>query len=266
MSSNHHKPRKEFGQNFLIDQAVIQKIISTINSKQDQTIIEIGPGLGAITKLILNNCAKLIAIEIDHDLCDQLNMEFSQEIIDNKLKIINQNVLKIDLSSLTDNNNLRIVGNLPYNISTPLLFKLFAHALYIQDMHFLLQKEVAERLVADFGNKQYGRLSIMAQYHSKINIMFYVGAKSFNPIPKIESCMVRFVPHINLPIVAYDYQHFYQLVTAAFSQRRKILSNSIKQYCNASDLKLLGIDPMVRPEQLSVADFVKISNSLTMVN
>lgn len=223
--------------------------------------------MGAITKYLIANRSKLIAIEIDSNLCSKLTEQFLEEIINNRLKIINQNVLKIDLLALSDHNKqLRIVGNLPYNISTPLLFKLFNYASSIEDMHFLLQKEVAERLVAEPNNKQYGRLSIMAQYHAKINIMFYVGAKSFSPIPKVESSMVRFVPYIKLPHIANDYQHFYKLVTAAFSQRRKILSNSLKQYCSASNLKLLEIDPMTRPEQLSVADFVKISNSLTKIN
>ena len=260
-----HKPRKEFGQNFLIDQLVIEEIITAINIKKDQTIIEIGPGLGAITTSIIANCAKLIAIEIDRDLFNKLTQKFQHAISNNQLTIINQDVLNIDFFSLlSPNHKARIVGNLPYNISTPLLFKLFGCSSLINDMHFLLQKEVAERLGSAPNSKQYGRLSIMAQYHSKIDTMFHVGAKSFNPVPKVESCMVRFVPHTILPVKANDYEHFYKLVTAAFCQRRKILSNSLKQYCSASSLELLGVNPMARPEQLSVADFVKISNSLTL--
>lgn len=244
---------------------MIRKIIEIINPQKDQTIIEIGPGLGAITKLIIANCAKLIAIEIDNNLSEQLTLKFQPEIINHQLQIINQDVLKINLPVILNLINLkiiRIVGNLPYNISTPLLFKLFAHTPLIQDMHFLLQKEVAERLVSPPNSKQYGRLSIMAQYHCKISIMLYVAANAFNPSPKVESCMVRFVPYVALPNIAKDYAHFYKLVTAAFSQRRKILSNAIKQYCNSAHLESLGIDPMVRPEQLNIADFVKISNSL----
>lgn len=272
LTNHYHKPRKELGQNFLIDIAVIQQIITKINLQPDQIIIEIGPGLGAITKYIVDNCAKLITIEIDNNLCTKLTKQFSQAIIRQHLNIINQNVLTIDFISLIESNNLandldqdnkiRMVGNLPYNISTPLLFKLFSYASLIKDMHFLLQKEVAERLIADPDNKRYGRLSIMAQYHANMSIMFYVGAESFSPSPKVDSCFIRFVPHTSLPYKAHDYQHFYKLVTVAFSQRRKIISNALKSYCNADYLASLGIDPKCRPEQLSVADFVKISNEL----
>lgn len=264
--SSNHKPRKQLGQNFLTDQSVIHQIIATINLKKDQSIIEIGPGLGAITRYIIQNCAKLIAIEIDYSLCAKLTNQFATEIINHQIKIINHNVLQVDFLTLLDNNKVRIVGNLPYNISTPLLFKLFSYALHVDDMHFLLQKEVAERLVAAPNNKQYGRLSIMAQYHANMNIMFHVGSHAFNPAPKVESCFVRFVPHIILPDKANNYDHFYKLVTAAFCQRRKILSNALKQYGSANDLNNLGIDPKIRPEQLTVADFVKISNKFSITN
>lgn len=260
---SEHKPNKRLGQNFLIDPFVIQQIVKTINPDKDDVIIEIGPGLGAITAQIIKGCAKLISIEIDTKLCSSLSCKFNQAIVNNKLYIINQNVLNLDFMGLFEvhkNFNLRIVGNLPYNISTPLLFKLFTYAAFVKDFNFLLQKEVAERLIAAPNSKEYGRLSIMAQYHASISKMFYVNAKSFSPIPKVESCFVKFIPYVQLTCQANNYQQFYNLVTAAFTQRRKKLSNALKNYCSANDLHNLGIDPNYRPEQLFVNDFVKISN------
>jgi 16S rRNA (adenine1518-N6/adenine1519-N6)-dimethyltransferase len=264
-----HQPIKRLGQNFLIEPLVIQQIIKAIKPDQNQIIIEIGPGLGALTRYIINNCEKLIAIEIDSNLCSILIQKFNQEIIDHKLQIINQNVLKVDFISLikqimgcSENLNiiLRLIGNLPYNITTPLLFKLFTYGSLIKDYQFLLQKEVAERLTALPNNKQYGRLSVMAQYHAKMKKIFYVGSKAFNPTPKVESCFIEFIPYIEPPFKANNYQQFYNLVITAFSQRRKKLSNCLKQYCTEKNLTNLGIDPGCRPEQLSVDEFVKISN------
>ncbi len=259
-----HKPLKKFGQNFLIDPWVIQQIINEINPINNQMILEIGPGFGAITVGLLNSSVKLIAIEIDNNLFNSLTSKFAQQISTNQLILINQDILNIDLLALPINvtSELRIVGNLPYNISTPLLFKMFTYSKQIRDMHFLLQKELAERLVAKPNNKKYGRLSVMAQYHANINIAFNVQAESFKPSPKVESSMVKINPFIDLPYVAKDYVTFSQVVNAAFSKRRKILSNCLKEYCSDSHLRSLGVDPMLRPEQLEVADFVRISNSL----
>lgn len=259
-----HKPIKKFGQNFLIDPWVIQQIINEINPIDNQMILEIGPGLGAITLGLLNSSVKLIAIEIDNNLFNSLTSKFAQQIATNKLILINQDILNIDLLALPINviSELRVVGNLPYNISTPLLFKMFTYSKQIKDMHFLLQKELAERLVAKPNNKKYGRLSVMAQYHANINIAFHVQAESFKPSPKVESSMVKINPFIELPYVAKNYVNFSQLVNSAFSKRRKILSNCLKEYCSDSHLRSVGVDPMLRPEQLEVADFVRISNSL----
>jgi 16S rRNA (adenine1518-N6/adenine1519-N6)-dimethyltransferase len=260
--------KKRFGQNFLVDQSIIQSIVNHINPNKDQTLIEIGPGLGAITAPLLLGCTKLIAIEIDRDMISKLTNNFNKELQNNKLILINQDVLKTDFAELLTNNSAtiktKIIGNLPYNISTPLLFKLFnlTPNSNLESMHFLLQKEIAERLVAIPGNRQYGRLSVMAQYHTKINIVLYVGSNAFKPAPKVESALVQFTPHAILPAIANDYQHFSQIVTAAFSQRRKILANSLKNYCNQSAWEALNLDPSVRAEQVSVADFVKISNFL----
>ena len=260
--------KKRFGQHFLIDRSIIQSIVNHIQPNKEQILIEIGPGKGAITAPLFLICSKIIAIEIDRDMISQLNNTFNKEIQNNKLILINQDVLKTDFTELltkyTTKIPTKIIGNLPYNISTPLLFKLFnlTPNPNLESMHFLLQKEIAERLTAAPGNRQYGRLSVMAQYHAKINIAFYVNSNAFNPAPKVQSAIVQFIPHTLLPAKANNYQFFSKIVTTAFSQRRKTLTNSLKQYCTKSDWELLNIDPSYRAEQLSVADFVKISNML----
>lgn len=259
--------KKQFGQNFLIDQFIITSIVDHIKTNSNQILIEIGPGQGAITAPLLAKCQQLIAIEIDRELIAELNKKFYNAIQTNTLILINQDVLYfnfIELLNKYSKNKIKIIGNLPYNISTPLLFKLFALRTNqnLESMHFLLQKEVAERLIAQPKCHQYGKLSIMAQYHAKMNIVFYVKSSAFNPKPKVESAMVEFIPYKDLPITANNYEHFNQLVTTAFSQRRKILSNSLKNVCSKSDWELLNLNPTARAEQLSVHDFVKISNFL----
>lgn len=271
--------KKQFGQNFLIDPWVIKDIVNYINfdANNNQLILEIGPGFGAITGPLLAHCIKLIAIEIDQALIAKLQTIFQEEINANKLVLINQDVLSVDFLALVKlyNNNqldipIKIVGNLPYNISTEVLFKLLElFNLFMVNnlsMHFLLQKEVAERLAAQPGSKRYGRLSVMAQYHAVINIDCYVKSDAFNPVPKVESAMVKLVPIDILPEnKVIDYKHFSKLVTAAFSQRRKTISNALKNFCSKDNLLALNIALSSRAEQLSVHDFVKISNYL-MVN
>jgi 16S rRNA (adenine1518-N6/adenine1519-N6)-dimethyltransferase len=272
---SRHRPKKAFGQNFLIDPIDINKIITAINSQASDVILEIGPGLGALTTGIVNNCHKLFAVEIDNNLAAKLREDFSQEISQNKLVVINQDVLQLDLLQLFSNYNnsahnsvIRVIGNLPYNISTPLLFKVLQSKVAIKDLHFLLQQEVAERLIAIPGNKVYGRLSVMAQYHAQINILFDIDPEAFKPIPKVNSSLVKFIPYTiaQLPIQANNYQHFYDLVTTAFSKRRKIIANSLKIYGSEIDWHQLNIDPKLRPESLTVKDFVKISNYLVTIN
>lgn len=260
--------KKRFGQNFLIDYLITQNIVKYIHPKSDEILIEIGPGQGAITPFLLQQCHKLFAIEIDRELISILDQKFYSELKSNKLILIHQDVLKINFIELLNNYNsykLKIVGNLPYNISTPLLFKLFTITPYIQNlesMHFLLQQEVAERLTALPNNHQYGKLSIMTQYHAAINIDCYVDPTAFNPQPKVNSALVKLIPHKNLPYTAIDYQHFSALVTAAFSQRRKVIANSLKNICNKSIWQQINIDPNSRAEQLGIKDFVNISNFL----
>lgn len=266
-----HKPIKKFGQHFLMDPLVIEQIINEIDPNSNKNIhnnviLEIGPGLGAITERLLNFPIKLIAIEIDPNLFKQLKLKFFQQISNQQLILINQDILQVDLLKLLpiySINKLRIVGNLPYNISTPLLFKLFNYNQHIQDLHFLLQKELADRLVAKPNNKKYGRLSVMAQYHANINATFNVEPKAFNPSPKVNSSMVKIIPFVNIPYIANNYKIFSKLINVAFSKRRKILANCLQEYCSDIHLKSLSINPQLRPEQLAVADFVKIANSLT---
>ncbi len=252
-----HKPRKRFGQNFLRDQSVIQRIVETISPKLSDHLIEIGPGLGALTFPLLKKIDKLDVIEIDRDL-----VLFLKNKAEDKLTIYEQDALQFDFSSLSQKpHSLRIVGNLPYNISTPLIFHLIGYASIISDMIFMLQKEVVERMAAAVDADDYGRLSVMVQYHCLVEALFDVSPDAFNPPPQVTSTIVRLVPYEKLPHVAKNYAHFAEVVKQAFSQRRKTLRNSLKKLVSDEDWKNLKINPELRAEKLSVEDFVKISNS-----
>ena len=254
----HHNPRKRFGQNFLIDQQIIADIIDTIYPRKDDRIIEIGPGLGALTRPLLQIVDRLDVVEIDRDIVDKLDKEFSKE----KLTIHSTDALKFDFSVLGERQ--RIVGNLPYNISTPLLFHLSQFSKHILDMHFMLQKEVVERMVGTPSTSDYGRLSVMLQYRFDMEYVFSVPAESFRPIPKVESAIVRMTPRDDSSRDAKDEILFSQIVASAFSQRRKTLRNTLHSYLGLSDFNSLDIDPGLRAENLSVAQFVAISNFLTL--
>lgn len=252
----HHNPRKRFGQNFLIDQQIIAQIIAAIYPQKNDQIIEIGPGLGALTKPLLQVVDHLKVVEIDRDIVDKLSKEFSPE----KLTIHATDALKFDFSAL--GNKLRIVGNLPYNISTPLLFHLSQFSQHILDMHFMLQKEVVERMVGAPATPNYGRLSVMLQYRFDMEHVFNVPAESFRPMPQVESAIVRMIPRQQSALSTQDEALFSQIVAAAFSQRRKTLRNTLHHYLNADDFSALGIDPGLRAENLSVENFVAIANFL----
>lgn len=252
-----HQPRKRFGQNFLHDNHVIEKIIRAINPQANQHLVEIGPGLGALTQHLAAKTQQLDIIEIDRDLLPQLNKLAEQR---SAITIHHADALKFNFTSLVQQNKLRVVGNLPYNISTPLLFHLLDQVEVIQDMHFMLQKEVVERLAAQAGEEAYGRLSVMVQYVCQVEYLFTVKPGAFNPAPKVDSAIVRLVPHSTLPTVANDFSFFSQIVLHAFNQRRKTLHNSLKSLMNNQQIQASGIDPSSRPEQLSVADFVRLSN------
>lgn len=255
-----HTPRKRFGQHFLSDENVIRQIVYAINPQACQNIVEIGPGLGALTTHILPLCKKLNVVELDRDVIAPLK-EVCMPL--GELTVYQQDVLQFDFKQLVNSDKpLRIIGNLPYNISTPLIFHLLHYHAEIQDMHFMLQKEVVDRLVASPGKKDYGRLSIMLQYYCKAINLFEVPPHAFSPPPKVNSAVVRLVPHAELPFKANNKKWLDDIVRTAFSQRRKTLRNCLKNIASSEQLTALNIDPQTRPETLSVEQFVRISNNI----
>ena len=254
-----HLAKKRFGQNFLTDQSVIASLVEAINPQTNQTIVEIGPGLGALTKPLLAKIEQLHVVEIDRDIVAWMQTEYAKPAhAKNNLIIHNVDALKFDFSQLSS--QLRVTGNLPYNISTPILFHLLDNVGHIVDMHFMLQKEVVERMVAVPSTPAYGRLSVMLQYYLAMEYLFTVPPEAFEPAPKVESAFVRCVPHAALPFVAKDTGLFYKVVLAAFGQRRKTLRNTLKGILDDVGFANLGINPQLRAENLSVAEFVAISN------
>ena len=255
-----HIPRKRFGQNFLHDHNIIYNILSSIQAKPGEHWVEIGPGQGALTEPLLKTGIRLEVVELDRDLVTLLKEQFKQ--YDN-LQIHSADALRFDLSALAeDGKKLRIIGNLPYNISTPLMFHLLDNAYCIEDMHFMLQKEVVDRICAAPGSKKYGRLSVMMQYYCATELLFDVPPESFDPAPKVMSAIVRLVPHQQPPVQVNDIAKLNRVVTQAFSQRRKTLRNSLKKLITEEEIVALNIDPTLRAETISLADFAKLSNLL----
>jgi len=255
-----HKARKRFGQNFLTDDHIIDRIVRSIGLQSDDNLVEIGPGQGALTREMLPLVNRMSVIELDRDLITGLEILKSSYA---GLSIHNADAMRFDFNQLTsDHKKLRVVGNLPYNISTPLIFNLLAHATIIKDMHFMLQKEVVERMAAEPGTGQSGRLTIMVQYRCKVEKLFIVPPDAFEPKPKVESAIVRLTPFAELPFIAKNEKTLAHLVTTAFSQRRKTLRNCLRTLLDAEQIESLGIDPVRRPETLSVEEFVKLSNLL----
>ncbi|MGI9271627.1 MAG: 16S rRNA (adenine(1518)-N(6)/adenine(1519)-N(6))-dimethyltransferase RsmA [Woeseiaceae bacterium] len=252
-----HRPRKRFGQHFLTDSSVIDAIMQAIAASNQDTVVEIGPGQGAITAPLLSKAGSLHVIELDRDLAKILRQRYSQET---KMTIHEADALQFDFSALGE--RLRIVGNLPYNISTPLLFHLLKYREHIVDMHFMLQKEVVDRMAAGPGNKTYGRLSIMLGGYFDIEALFDVDRQAFDPPPDVTSAIVRLTP---LPAGTYDIrnaEHLSALVATAFSQRRKTVRNALRQVADDATLESVGIDPGLRPEAISIAEYVRLSNTL----
>ena len=255
-----HRARKRFGQNFLQDEHIISRIVDAIKPDEGQVLIEIGPGLGAITAPLLARSGKLTVVEIDRDLASGLRARYSTH---EGFTLIESDVLKVDFSTLCQGQRcLRILGNLPYNISTPLLFHLLQYRDLISDMVFMLQLEVVERLAAGPGNPDYGRLSIMMQYHCRVEKLFRVPPHAFNPQPKVESAIVRLTPWATLPCPVNNYALFEQLVRQAFSQRRKTIRNTLKHWLDNTALDKLPVDLSLRPENLSLADYARIADIL----
>ena len=254
-----HTPRKRFGQNFLHDRGVIERIVAAIDPRPGQDIVEIGPGQGAITLPLLAACGRLQAVELDRDLLEPLRAAAAGA---GELILHSRDALRLDFCALRrGDERLRIVGNLPYNISTPLLFHLLEQATCIADMHFMLQKEVVERMAAAAGSEAYGRLSVMLQYRCAVTPLFNIGPGAFRPPPKVESAFVRLVPRAVPPVAVRDEQRFAALVRQAFSQRRKTLRNTLKGMVDAEAIAAAGIDPQIRAEQLDLAAFARLANA-----
>ncbi len=249
-----HIARKRFGQHFLVDTGIISAIVNAIRPEPGDLMVEIGPGLGALTDPLLARLKSLHVVELDRDIIARMEKKYPSE----RVVIHAGDALKFDFSSLGE--RFRVVGNLPYNISSPLLFHLAHATRQIIDMHFMLQKEVVNRMVANPSTPDYGRLSVMLQYRYALEKCFDVPPDAFDPPPKVDSSIVRMIPHAALPYPARDEKRFAAIVTAAFGQRRKTLRNTLRDYVSGSEWLALDIDPSLRAENLGVAEFVAIAN------
>ncbi len=252
-----HVARKRFGQNFLVDPGIINAIVSAIDPQRNDTVVEIGPGLGAITEPLLERLAHLHVVEIDRDLIARLKKQNPAS----RLSIHEGDALAFDFATIGE--RLRLVGNLPYNISTPLLFHLASYAEQVYDMHFMLQKEVVERLVALPGESEFSRISVMLQYRFHMEWLIDVPPESFDPPPKVQSAVVRLIPKEKSLLTAKDDSMLFRVVQAAFAQRRKMLRNTLKGVLDDAGFSALNIAPTLRPEDLPVDDYVRIANYLS---
>lgn len=250
-------PKKSLGQHFLRDKNIIEKIIKSINPTRSDNFIEIGPGYGALTKSLLPHVNKIDAIELDKDLIKHLHENCNNA---GQLIVHHQDALTLDVNTISKNQPIRIAGNLPYQISTPLIFHLIEQLNNIIDMHFMLQKEVVDRMTANPGSKVYGRLSVMVQYYCKAEYLFFVPPTAFSPPPKVDSAVFRLIPYKEKPFISRDENKFALIVRECFNHRRKTIRNSLKEFIDIEKLESINIDPQLRPEQLSVEDFVNISN------
>ncbi len=255
-----HTPRKRFGQNFLIDEGIIHAIVNVINPQADETLVEIGPGLGALTRPLLERLPRMHAVELDRDIIARLQKTWPVE----RLILHSGDALKFDFAVL--GNDLRIVGNLPYNISSPLLFRLMEFAAHIRDMHFMLQKEVVARMTAEPSTHDYGRLSVMLQRRFHLEWLLDVPPTAFNPPPKVDSAVVRLIPKAAAEIIVLDEVLFSRVVAAAFAQRRKTLRNTLSAMLAPEAFGRLAIDSGQRAENLSLTDYEKITLHLMQHN
>lgn len=260
-----HFARKRFGQNFLSDQYVIDNIVSAIHPLPGQQMIEIGPGLGALTEPVADRLEHMTVIELDRDLAARLEVHPK---LGSKLTIFQQDAMTFDFAALAKerHQSLRVFGNLPYNISTPLMFHLFSYTNAISDMHFMLQKEVVNRLVAGPNSKAYGRLSVMAQYYCQIIPVLEVPPTAFRPAPKVDSAVVRLIPHATIPYPVNDMRTLSRLTTEAFNQRRKTIRNSLGHLFKPEQLTELGLDLNMRAENISVEQYCRLANWLCVNN
>jgi 16S rRNA (adenine1518-N6/adenine1519-N6)-dimethyltransferase len=255
-----HQAKKRFGQNFLVDEQVIDGIVAAVRPEPEDNMVEIGPGLGALTRPLLKKLNHLHVVEIDRDIIARLQQDYPQDNAKVKLTIHAGDALEFDIATLPA--PLRIVGNLPYNISSPLLFHFAAYAERIRDMHFMLQNEVVERMVAEPSTPAYGRLSVMLQYRFRMEKLLDVPPESFRPAPKVNSAIVRMIPIPDSEILVENEKLFAAIVRTAFGQRRKTLRNTLRAYLGEEDFKKLGINAHLRAENLAVVDYVKAANYL----
>lgn len=267
--AKEHHARKRFGQNFLHHPGIIDRIISAIDPKADQHLVEIGPGKGALTEHLIKESNQLDVIELDKDLIPLLEQHFGNY---NHFTIYQADALEFSLDSLVElgnKNQLRLVGNLPYNISTPLIFHLLAQIKFIKDMHFMLQKEVVDRLTASPGTKAYGRLSILAQYLCHTEKLFLVPPEAFNPVPKVESAIIRLTPKTSIPddmkLINAQVSDLEFIAKTAFTQRRKTLRNNLKKVLTTEQIQQCEIDPGRRAETLSISEFVALTNQFVQL-
>jgi len=254
-----HRARKRFGQNFLIDPGVVGRIVDAVAPAPGQLIVEIGPGQAALTAALAASGADLCLLEIDRDLAGRLEQQFRDTP---NVRLHCGDALRTDFTELTEGQRFRLVGNLPYNISTPLLFHVLKWERQIIDMHFMLQQEVVNRIAAQPGSKAWGRLSIMCQYHCAVTPLFTVPPEAFQPAPRVQSAIVRLVPHASPPARIADMKQFERLVSQAFSMRRKTLRNGLRGLLDADAIAAAGIDPGARPETLGLAEFAALANHL----
>jgi 16S rRNA (adenine1518-N6/adenine1519-N6)-dimethyltransferase len=269
------QPKKRFGQHFLHDRGIVQRILDAFDPQPDETLVEIGPGPGALTKPLLERCTRLHVVELDRDLAAQLRANSDRWlparstspvpglVAPERLVVHEADALRFDFGALAPpGGKIRLIGNLPYNISTPLLFHLLDQERYIHDMLFMLQKEVVDRMAAAPGGKDYGRLSVMIQWRLRVEKLFDVHPGAFTPPPKVNSSVVRLVPHAQPPVQVHHAGVFARVVQASFAQRRKTLRNNLKGLMTAETLEALGIDPQRRAETLTLAEFAALANAL----
>ena len=249
-----HRARKRFGQNFLHDRHWIERIAKAVNATEGDDIVEIGPGQAALTRELIAGAGKVRAVEIDRDLAAWLKETFPES-----LSLIEADALTLDWTQVARNDNLRVVGNLPYNISSPLLFKLLEAADHVKDQHFMLQKEVVDRMVAQHGSKTYGRLSVMLQWRYRMQKLFDVPPGAFNPPPKVMSSVVRMIPKTTEEVPSVDFELFSSVVANAFSQRRKTIRNALSALLSAEEIAACDVDPGARAEALPLDAFVRLA-------
>ncbi|CDI04282.1 S-adenosylmethionine-6-N',N'-adenosyl (rRNA) dimethyltransferase, kasugamycin resistance [Candidatus Competibacter denitrificans Run_A_D11] len=254
-----HRARKRFGQHFLRDPYAIERLLAAIRPLPEDRLVEIGPGLGALTRPLLVAAGALDAVELDRDVLEPLRVRCAGL---GTLRLHQADALTFDFAALRGTGPLlRIVGNLPYNISTPLLFHLLGQAEHLRDLHLMLQQEVVARMAAGPGEDAYGRLSVMLQYRCQVMALFTVGPEAFQPPPKVWSAVVRLIPHATLPVKVQDEQQFAEVVRRAFAQRRKTLRNALRGLLDVADIEAAGVDPGARPETLDLAAFAALSHS-----